>query len=76
MVESQANFVWATRGQEHREIYQRLKDRKILVRYMRFPDAAAHPGGGSKSEVDGLRITVGTDAEVDGLLSALNEVLA
>jgi histidinol-phosphate aminotransferase len=78
VVESQANFVWATRGQgqEHREIYQRLKDRKILVRYMRFPDAAAHPGAGSKFEVDGLRITVGTDAEVDGLLSALNEVLA
>jgi histidinol-phosphate aminotransferase len=71
VVESQANFVWATRREDgHREIYQRLKDRKILVRYMRFPDAA------DGAIVDGLRITVGTDEEVGGLLSALKEVLA
>ncbi len=79
VVDSQANFVWATRpaggaGPSHREIYQQLKDRKILVRYMRFPDAAA--GSGPSSEVDGLRITVGTDPEIDGLLSALKDVLA
>jgi histidinol-phosphate/aromatic aminotransferase/cobyric acid decarboxylase-like protein len=41
---------------------------------MRFPDAAA--GAGTSSEVDGLRITVGTDPEIDGLLSALKDVLA
>jgi histidinol-phosphate aminotransferase len=71
VVDSQANFVWATQSEGgHREIYQRLKDRKILVRYMRFPDAA------DGAVVDGLRITVGTDEEVGGLLSALKEVLA
>jgi histidinol-phosphate aminotransferase len=85
VVDSQANFVWATRSQaaegpSHREIYQRLKDRKILVRYMRFPDAAVPhdtgPTAGASSEVDGLRITVGTDPEIDGLLSNLKDVLA
>ena len=81
VVDSQANFVWATRpegeqggGLTHREIYQRLKDRKVLVRYMRFPDAVT--GSGPSSVVDGLRITVGTDEEINGLLSALKEVLA
>jgi histidinol-phosphate aminotransferase len=84
VVESQANFVWATRpesgqggerGPTHREIYQRLKDRKILVRYMRFPEAV-DAGGGPSSEIDGLRITVGTEEEINGLLSALEDVLA
>jgi histidinol-phosphate aminotransferase len=82
VVDSQANFVWATRpqarqgpGPSHREIYQRLKDRKILVRYMRFPDAAESTVGAT-SEVDGLRITVGTDDEINGLLSNLKDVLA
>jgi histidinol-phosphate aminotransferase len=36
-----------------------LKDRKILVRLMRYP---GHP--------DGLRISVGTDEEIDNLLDA------
>jgi histidinol-phosphate aminotransferase len=83
VVDSQANFVWATRpnqgqgggtGPTHREIYQRLKDRKILVRYMRFPGDRLDAG--VLSEIDGLRITVGTDDEIDGLLSALKDVLA
>ena len=39
------------------EIYQALKDRKILVRLMRYPAIAP-----------GLRITVGTDEEIDLLL--------
>jgi histidinol-phosphate aminotransferase len=83
VVDSQANFVWATRpeggqggGPTHREIYQRLKDRKVLVRYMRFPLAANGTGNGPSSEIDGLRITVGTDEEINGLLSALKDVLA
>ncbi|MBW3542599.1 MAG: histidinol-phosphate transaminase [Planctomycetes bacterium] len=72
VVDSQANFVWATRADgRHREIYEDLKARRVLVRYMHFPDARA--GGGS---VDGLRITVGTDAEIDRLLEALSEILA
>ncbi len=73
VVESQANFVWATRkAGEHRGIYEELKQRKILVRYMRFPNA----GDAGAEELDGLRITVGTDAEVDGLIAALKDLRA
>src|SRR5690606_16648685 len=51
VVDSQANFVWATHPErEHAALYQELKGRKILVRFMQFPDAG----------IDGLRITVGT----------------
>jgi len=72
VVESQANFVWATRPLgKHREIYEALKARRILVRYMRFPGA----GGDPDRTVDGLRITVGTDEEITGLLAALEEIL-
>ncbi|MEX0702176.1 MAG: histidinol-phosphate transaminase [Planctomycetales bacterium] len=71
VVDSRANFVWATRPQKaHRGLYEALKVRKILVRYMRYPDVEGAPGG----EVDGLRITVGTDAEVDAMLAALREI--
>ena len=68
--ESQANFVWATHGSgRHREIYEALKARRILVRYMRFAGAGAD---GSQT-IDGLRITVGTDEEVERLLDTLRE---
>jgi histidinol-phosphate aminotransferase len=71
VVPSQANFVWATRkAGEHRAIYEDLKQRKILVRYMRFQNA----GIDGCEELDGLRITVGTDAEVDGLITALKDL--
>src|SRR5262249_7527871 len=52
---SQANFVWAARRDRPVEpIFQGLKSRGIFVRYMNYG-----PHG------DGLRITVGTDAEID-----------
>ncbi len=57
--ESQANFVWCTGGPPAAPIYETLKTRKILIRLMRYAGYA-----------DGLRITVGTDAEVDRLLEA------
>ena len=61
---SQANFVWATRRDRPVEpIFQALKSRGILVRYMNYG-----PHG------DGLRITVGTDAEIDRLLRELAKV--
>ena len=64
-VESQANFVWTTHAERsHQDIYETLKSRKILVRFMKFP---ALDG----KEITGLRITVGTDEEVDALLAAL-----
>src|SRR4051794_12575008 len=58
--ESRANFVWCTGGPPAAEIYHALKERRILVRLMRYP---GHP--------DGLRVTVGTDDEVDRFLENL-----
>ena len=56
-----ANFVWATRSDRPvQPIFAELKRRGILVRYMDYG-----PLG------DGLRITVGTDAEIDRLLAEL-----
>jgi histidinol-phosphate aminotransferase len=63
---SQANFVWCTHPEaSHRGIYEALKGRGILVRWMNFP----HWG-------DGLRITVGTDEEIDAFLAAVAEILS
>ena len=62
--ESQANFVWCTGGPPAAEVYERLKERRILVRLMRYP-----------GQPDGLRVTVGTDAEIDQFLAALRAVL-
>ncbi|MCX7418092.1 MAG: histidinol-phosphate transaminase [Planctomycetia bacterium] len=68
VVPSQSNFVWATRPNGgHREIYESLKAQKILVRYMRFPEVPYALG----NLLDGLRITVGTDPEIDRLLGVL-----
>ncbi len=69
---SEANFLWVTHTSgRHREIYEQLKLRKILVRYMRFPNAT--PAG---ELLDGLRITIGTDAELDAVLQVLPEVMS
>jgi histidinol-phosphate aminotransferase len=62
--ESQANFVWCTGGPPASETFEQLKARRILVRLMRYPGLP-----------DGLRITVGTDPEVDSLLEALRALL-
>jgi histidinol-phosphate aminotransferase len=57
---SEANFLWCVRTDRPvRPIYEALKARNILVRHMAYPLA------------EGLRITVGTDAEIDTLLAAL-----
>lgn len=62
---SQANFVWCRRSDRPIEhIYQELKKRFILVRYMRYDDYG-----------DGLRISVGSDAEIDRLLAELRSVM-
>ncbi len=66
VVDSQANFLWTTHPErEPRSLFEALKARRILVRFMQFPDA----------QVDGLRITIGTDAEIDKLLEALTAIL-
>jgi histidinol-phosphate aminotransferase len=62
---SQANFVWVRRAdQTVKPIYEELKRREILIRYM------VYEGYG-----DGLRISVGTDGEIDQLLAALREIV-
>ncbi len=68
---SEANFIWIQHESgQHRTIYERLKERRILVRYMNFSGA----GSGGKA-IDGLRITVGTDDEIDQFAEALRECL-
>jgi histidinol-phosphate aminotransferase len=58
---SEANFVWARRTDRPvQSIFEALKARGILVRYM------SYAGYG-----DGLRISVGTDEEIDRLLDEL-----
>jgi histidinol-phosphate aminotransferase len=60
-LESQANFVWCTHPERpHKPVYEALKAAGILIRYMNYP------GWG-----DGLRITVGTDAEIDAFLARM-----
>ncbi len=60
--DSQANFVWCRRlDRPLKPIYEELKRRKILVRYM------SYEGYG-----DGLRISVGTDPEIDRLMEELS----
>jgi len=62
---SRSNFLLArrTRGGSARPVYEALKRRNILVRYFDTPRLA-----------DCLRITVGTDAEIEALLGALREI--
>lgn len=72
VVPSQANFVWCTHPTgRHKDIYEALKGRKILVRFMKFPEVPYAPGG----LLNGLRITVGTDAEIDSLLRELTSIV-
>lgn len=62
---SQANFVWCRRTDRPvKSIYEELKKCNILVRYMNYE------GYG-----DGLRISVGTDEEIDRLLAVLTAIL-
>jgi len=62
---SQANFVWCRHPRwDLKAIYEELKKRRLLVRYM------VYDGYG-----DGLRISVGSDGEVDRLLEELAGIL-
>ena len=61
---SHANFLWCRRADRPVEpVYEELKRRKVLVRYMNY------------AGTDGLRVTVGTDAETDRLLAELRSIL-
>ena len=62
---SQANFVWCTHPEHsHESIYLQLKSAGILIRYM------SYDGWG-----DGIRITIGTDNQLDACLSELRSIL-
>jgi len=62
--DSQANFVLARkRGVAQEPIYLGLKERGLLVRYFSSPELA-----------DCLRVSVGTDEEIDRLLMAMREL--
>lgn len=61
---SQANFIWCEGGPPAGEVYQALRDRDILVRLMRYP-----------GREPALRITVGTDAQIECLETALREIV-
>ena len=63
VTESAANFVWCWRDDrsEH-QIYRQLKEQRVLVRYMKYPDWG-----------EGLRISVGTDEQIAVCLQLLSE---
>ena len=61
VIPSHANFLWCRRNdQPAQSIYETLKQRMILVRYMHYNEYG-----------DGLRISIGTDAETNRLLEEL-----
>ncbi len=64
-VPSQANFLWNTHPERPlKPLYEALKDQRVLVRYMDYPDWG-----------DGLRISVGTDDQIDVCLSLLKTMV-
>jgi histidinol-phosphate aminotransferase len=61
VIPSQANFVWCTHPRRAaKELYEQLKAGHVLVRYMNYPGWMA-----------GLRISVGSDEQIEALLSLL-----
>jgi histidinol-phosphate aminotransferase len=63
---SQTNFVMAKPSKMRAiDVYEKLKDRNIYVRYWAYPDIK-----------DKLRITVGTSQQNEILIKALKEILA
>lgn len=65
VIDSQANFVWCRfPDRSSFSLYESLKRDKVLVRYMNYP------GWG-----DGLRISVGTDQQMDACLTILAGLL-
>ena len=69
--DSQANFVLARLGEDlagyaAATLYEQLKERRILVRYFDDPPRLSNC----------LRISIGTDTEIDTLLTALEELIS
>ncbi len=65
VIPSQANFVWCTHATRPvQPLYEELKNNRVLVRYMNYPGWS-----------DGLRISVGTDEQVDACTGLLKTML-
>ena len=66
LTDSQANFVWAKPPKEidAQTLYNNLKSKGILIRYFNKPRISGY-----------LRITIGTDEEMDALINAIREEL-
>lgn len=64
-VDSQANFVWCPHPKlPVQPLYEQLKANRILVRYMNYADWG-----------DGLRISVGSDDQIDACLGLLKSMV-
>jgi len=62
---SQANFIWCTHPERPLQpVYEKLKANHVLVRYMNYPEWG-----------EGLRISVGTDEQVDACVALLKVIL-
>lgn len=69
---SSANFIWCRHESlACQSIYDQLRAQKILIRYMKFPGAEHLLGEPS----EGLRISIGTDAEMDRFLNVIEETV-
>jgi histidinol-phosphate aminotransferase len=65
VIPSQANFVWCEHPERPaKELYERLKAERVLVRYMIYPGWR-----------EGLRISVGTDEQISALLALLQQMV-
>jgi len=66
VLDSMANFIFVTHPvKEARELFSELKERGILVRYFNKPRIDKY-----------LRVSIGTDEEMDSFLGALKEIVA
>jgi histidinol-phosphate aminotransferase len=64
-LDSQANFVWCEhQTKPSKQLYLDLKAAGVLVRYMNYPNWG-----------DGLRITVGSDEQIDAFLTILRSLV-
>jgi histidinol-phosphate aminotransferase len=61
---SQSNFVWCRRREPVEPIYVGLKERGVFIRYLNYD------GYG-----EGLRVSVGTDVEIDRFLEELRRIV-
>ncbi len=62
---SEANFIWVDVKRDSREVFNRLLRKGIIVRTGDVFDSPTH-----------LRITIGTDEELDLLLDALGSAIS